>query len=325
MVLPIFFTSDEQEFIAKEYLAGTTQDALAAHFKVCRAPIRRALKLLHIELRPKQFTKYDIDTQQVIALYQSGYSQGDIRKQLGVPLHVIWRILHKAKIPARPFFTPKKHSLRHDAFSTLTEESAYWTGFLMADGYVYDKHSKNQIRLSLKRSDEQHIEKFKRWLGATQPITYPKDGTEVAIALSSRQMVLDLAIYGVLSCKSFTARASNKIALNRHFWRGVIDGDGCLQIRENPPTLVLSLIGSKALVMQFREFAYCNNINFRSKMRKHSRCDMYLTNFGSHNAADLAALLYDDAHIYLDRKYEKAVIFKQFSTKRGRKVFISTP
>jgi hypothetical protein len=45
---------------------------------------------------------------------------------------------------------------KHDCFSTVTPESAYWVGFIMADGCIH----KANVRISLAERDGDHLKKF---------------------------------------------------------------------------------------------------------------------------------------------------------------------
>ena len=58
----------------------------------------------------------------------------------------------------------RKYNLNENFFDELNEKSAYWLGFLYADGYV--SSYENSIGISLKSEDINHLEKFKNFLNS---------------------------------------------------------------------------------------------------------------------------------------------------------------
>lgn len=120
--------------------------------------------------------------------------------------------------------------LRYDAFNALTPESAYWVGFLMADGYINRcKKGAPDVALCLSIKDKEHVYKFKGFLHSDRAVSFSKGRYPTAIfSVSSESLVTRLEQLGVTTHKTFTARVDEKLADNPHFWRGLIDGDGCL-------------------------------------------------------------------------------------------------
>lgn len=118
-------------------------------------------------------------------------------------------------------------------FSVIDSEAkAYFLGFIAADGCVTGKCTE----ISIKDSDIQILQDFKEVLNYTGEITYarrsPNDGyggtDRVRLRLNSNLMVQDLATHGVTPRKTFTQRFPTTIPyeLERHFVRGLWDGDG---------------------------------------------------------------------------------------------------
>lgn len=73
----------------------------------------------------------------IVELYKSGRSTSQIARHLQVSRPTVSRWLHRQGVTLRgPRETSTKCQLRHDAFDELTVDSAYWIGFLFADGSV---------------------------------------------------------------------------------------------------------------------------------------------------------------------------------------------
>lgn len=200
--------------------------------------------------------------------------------------------------------------LNESAFDTITEESAYWAGFLMADGCISDTDRstpKVSVRLAVK--DRVHLEAFRDFLGSKHAIVPVKrKHPAVDFRFRSARIVDALASLGILPRKTHAARFLGGLEYNRHAWRGVIDGDGSLGLhgmgRKRLVRPMLSLAGSEPLMRQFIDFA-----------RTVADCALTLQPHGkiwkvqlSCNTAYLAAKsLYEDCTVALSRKLATAV------------------
>ena len=64
-------------------------------------------------------------------------------------------------------------------------------------------------------------------------------------------------VYGFTPRKSWDGCITDQRLLNsRHFWRGMIDGDGSIGYRKRDGYPLLSLVGTKIMIDQFRYFIY---------------------------------------------------------------------
>ncbi|HYX71707.1 MAG TPA: helix-turn-helix transcriptional regulator [Nitrososphaera sp.] len=201
----------------------------------------------------------------------------------------------------------RKHRLNESAFDSINEEGAYWIGFLMADGNVYEvKKGSPRIKLELARCDLAHIERFKRFLGASHPIHFYKSerrkpfSDNASLAVSSVKLAESLARYGVTPRKSFTARVIG-LEYNRDFWRGMIDGDGYIAANGRKR---FELIGSKASMEQFATFVEVNTNGFKPEVKPY--LNIFKVELWGKNAVQTLNVLYKDCTIALPRKLERA-------------------
>ena len=132
-------------------------------------------------------------------------------------------------------------------FSIETEEDAYWFGFLCADGSLQSSgHLKDGSRYfsgvacQLARKDEQHLIKMQTW--------FTQKGYKVSLKqiMSGKYPASRLRVNSVELAKSFVSLgwSGNKTkTINRppldatlisHFYRGLFDGDGSVQLRISP-------------------------------------------------------------------------------------------
>ena len=207
-------------------------------------------------------------------------------------------------------FGKTKYTLDDTVFDTVTEESAYWSGFLMSDGNISFKKTGNaRIALVLAKVDYSHLVKFKGFLKCTNPIKPKKKKYHGIIVIqyylrfSSKHIAEILISHGIVPRKSLIARVTG-LGNDRDFWRGVFDGDGCLKNRDGTEGDRMVLTGSNDLCAQFEEFIKKNIPNARvtvRKVRQYSKLYIY-----SDTARAVAKLIYSDCKIALERKLVKA-------------------
>jgi hypothetical protein len=243
--------------------------------------------------------------------YQAGESMKSLSEEFSHNIGSIKEWLIERRVHIRDMATIKRTcTLRQNAFDVITEESAYWIGFLMADGCVAKPRKTFVVYLSLKERDSEHIKKFRDFLGSSHKLSFQAnnrgfsakgDSSMARIAVTSDRLAASLARYGVVPKKSRTAKVIG-LATNKHFWRGVVDGDGCLGTAKGSP--VLELVGSQSIVNQFKEFVllHCPNYEGTSRLSRSAWCLRLSTS----SAMKMIEILYADCSIALERKMKIA-------------------
>ena len=199
------------------------------------------------------------------------------------------------------------------AFSELTEESAYWAGFLMADGCVgIPRVGSPSVSINLMLADRPHLVAFRTFLGATNGITTvpPKsDSGHAYIHIRSERVVSDLVAIGVTPRKSMREVASPVLASSRHFWRGLVDGDGCLlwwtnrRLDPNRHYPMLSVVGSESIMAQLLSFVRAIPCETGASIRQDKRTPgLWTLELNSTPATIVARELYCGATVALARK-----------------------
>jgi hypothetical protein len=227
------------------------------------------------------------------------------RKNVGRGIHMA---LENGRI-----FGKKKYSLLDSIFDTVTEQSAFWMGMLMADGWIFKEKTGNpRIAITLTEKDYAHLVKFSKFLKSTYPIlkkTVKRHGKIVyqySIRVSSKRIAEKLIGYGVVPRKSLIAKViglENSEYL-KHFWRGVFDGDGYLKNKDGKDGDRMVLTGSNDLLKQFEDFIGKNIPKSEVTIKKignYSKLYVY-----SDTARALSKLMYCNCRIALKRKLAKA-------------------
>jgi len=267
------------------------------------------------------------DRTEIIRRYKDGESTRALAKEFGCSKNTILKMIEREGVEkhSRSFANRRGYSVNEYAFDVITPDSAYWIGFLMADGCV---QKSNTITICLSEKDTAHLEKFKEFLGSTNKIH-----TQMANAnkkssktyLSSRFIVGSIRLcevlkrYGIVPNKTFIAKASESLVLNKHFWRGVIDGDGCISWHKRVYGIYprLSLVGSELLLQQFRNFVKKIYPNTNSKVIPNR--NIFQIEFCGKAAVAIISELYTNADTALDRKAAAAREVLAFAAERKNK------
>lgn len=241
--------------------------------------------------------------------YLEGRSSYWIAEKYGVNRTTIIVILKKNEIAIRGPSEARRTCVCDDSYfqSLDTEEKAYWLGFLMADGCV----SGNNIVITLAARDRGHLEKFLQSVKSTRKIQSSvrmlngKAFPLSKVALFSPIMVRDLNGYGVVPRKTPIAKPPQlPTELELHFWRGMIDGDGCLSFSRKPYNTypVLSLVGTWEICAGFAQFA--DPVRTAKVRSKGTAKNFATVSYNGTKALSIAQLIYGNARIFLDRKME---------------------
>lgn len=250
---------------------------------------------------------------EIIRRYLSAQEKtGDLAKEFEISPSAINMVVRRSGNKLRPRCgVLHKLPIWHEAFENITPESAYWVGMLMTDGSVCDK--RNTVTLALAIEDLEHVAKFKKFLKAGAKINFKQPNkkhsyisqVQCAITVFSKKMVSDLAQFGVVARKTKTAK-THILENDRDYNRGLIDGDGCITSHSSRQghCPIIGLVGSKDVCEQF--LAFTKNITPTKTKIICSGPNLWRVSIGGRHGYAIIRHLYNDAPIYLDRKYIKA-------------------
>ena len=209
-----------------------------------------------------------------------------------------------------------KYEMNQSAFDTINEESAYWIGFWMADGCVSSKSAYCAIELQSK--DSGHLLRFQNFLESNCPVKYAfrPDGRNTCLFnFSSKKIKQSMLNYNVIPNKSKLATVPLSLCLNRHFWRGMIDGDGsigCYTINKGKVNEIknrwnIMLCGTEDICNGFLNFVK-QSFNTKANCKKSKRKNVWKVVFQHKMASELIDILYSKANVSLYRKLEIAKV-----------------
>ena len=207
----------------------------------------------------------------------------------------------------------RKYFHKEDYFSIInTEEKAYWLGFMYADGYIINHdelYGQDKVGITLSSVDINHLEKFKISIQATNPITDVSRGNSKLsrILLTSQKTANDLINAGCVKNKTFLLQfpteqqVPNKLL--HHFIRGYFDGDGSISsyMKGNYLDYHINIVGPYDFIIKLYHI-YSIGGYFKDKRKENS---WYFSINGNQQIIMFYHWLYDDATIFLQRKYDK--------------------
>lgn len=208
-----------------------------------------------------------------------------------------------------------------------TEEKAYWLGFIYADGTISShkegEKPKNTLEVSLKGNDIEHLKKFSIFLNSKKETKLSKskcankEYIRCRFSVSNKHLWETLNNYGCTPKKSLILTFPDENifkdkSLIRHFIRGYFDGDGC--ISRNISTYIvspkISIIGTKSFLENIIKYS---NIKCKFKHDKRHTEFTYELEYHKEDGIQFINYLYNNASVFLDRKYKLYEFFKNGS------------
>jgi len=241
---------------------------------------------------------------EIVRRYALGESSYVLAKELGINRGTVWYHVEKAGGRHRtPSEAQTRYKADHHFFDVIdTEEKAYWLGMLYTDGSINGR----RFSLALLTSDSAHLHTFRTALRATHPVLkHPCKHAEMSILRISSETLTDaLRSHGMTERKSWSNRPPRIPGhLQRHFWRGCLDGDGTFDIPKKIQYARVVLYGTQHMCQGFSTF--CKTITGRCmKMRfcPETRCAYVARLSGRYWVAPFLKELYHDCSVALERK-----------------------
>lgn len=316
-------TAGEKSAIAARHQSGESSTALGRSFGVHVTAVIAFLKrrgvyrpMTGLPGRRAQRKLTFAQRDEMVREYAEGATTTSLGRKYGINPSGVWMHVKKAGVSRSRAEADdlRRFACDHGAFDAVTEASAYWAGFLMADGCVtLHKHSgRHYVTLALSVKDRHHVEAFRAFLGAEHAIrTQASNGFgrrggaahEVAsLSVCSDRLAAALATFGVVPRKTHGCRVL-RLENDRHFWRGMVDGDGFVT-RTARGVPFLGLVGCRPLLDQFADYARSVAPAARAAVRPMG--SIFTCRLSAGPAVVLARHLYDGCAVALPRKLESA-------------------
>ena len=312
-----------KEIISK-YNNGIKVKDIVKEYNISQQTINRYLKSQNIsKIKYRSCRRFDKNKEnQIIELYKKGYSQKEIAILYNTFNTSIRRVLLRNNIILRGSSNIIR-LCKHNPFKKNDEYSDYFLGLLVTDGGMTKEKDSSRnygINLSLSEVDSYMIELFRNWASPNSKITktYQKiNGSYMySVTITNKEAEEWLRRKANFYRKSYEAKLY--IPLNWNILRGIFDGDGGF-LQHNKNSLEFMICSaSYTFIQQIYYFLVKNNINPKFRIRKKSNKSVYyIYVYKQDDVIKIGKLMYNNAHIYLNRKYEKWLAFYESKRANG--------
>lgn len=265
----------------------------------------------------------DIEKEDIKNKYLNGLSTVKIGDQYRVSHKIIARVLDEYGIP-RTGTSKRKYNLNEEYFNKIdTPNKAYIFGLLYADGN--NNLSKYTVSISLEEQDKHILESIRKELKSDKELEYLDYSNkhdfgytyknQYRLLFFSKKICESLFEKGMYQNKSLILEFPNWLNddLKRHFVRGYFDGDGsyCPHFSKNgkfQPLITFTSTNNFCIDLQKYLIKSinipCGNIYDASC---HNGITKVLSFSGRLQVKTFLNWLYNDAEMYLERKYKKYI------------------
>lgn len=256
--------------------------------------------------------------------YENRLSFNQLQKKYHVSAQRITKIFAKYGLVVQKNIHQGKYSFDRNFFFQENAHLAYFLGWVSSDGYI--QTNSNVIGIEIKQSDRKVLEDIREAMKYTRPIIDFErkergNGVFSKFILENKE-IKELLInkYNIIPRKSSKDFCFNFSNLNKEFWkdyiRGYFDGDGCIKITGVSLTFQIDCTSLKMLLAIEKALKEIDNSIYLSVTRRdpqerntkdniNSKLPLFrLYGYGD-NAKKVFDIIYKDADIYLQRKYDR--------------------
>lgn len=309
--------SDEQKIISL-YGEGNSSRDIAKIYNVDKRSILMCLKRNRIKRRDPILPRSALTNEnkkEIVERYMNGESMFNLGKQFNCSDSRIEVILKNNKKNKRIWDNDarRKYSVNDSVFDSLNENSLYWLGFLATDGCLPSKGK--GIQFVLKESDWEHVDNFRKFVNFNGSVKFEKQNKSARIYFTSRPIRQRLIELKITPVKSRTLSLSKELKNCKDFWRGCIDGDGSVGIKQSGYPFI-NFCGTEDMVRGWHSFIKNNIIK---DLKVNPFCVRKEENFYVLNICNKKTVPLITNYIYnnskngfrLERKYQKYLEIKR--------------
>lgn len=254
------------------------------------------------------------DELEICKKYKSNISTVSIAKEYNVDHHLIARILEKHGIK-RTGESTRIYKINKEYFDSIdTPNKAYILGFFYADGCNFPP--KGTVSMSLQETDKEILEKIRLEIESEKPLEYLDYSSkntngyhyqnQYRLLLFSSHMSTSLSSLGMTQNKSLSLTFPNFLneELISHFIRGYFDGDGCVHFAQNG-NCIINMTSTESFCKTIQDYVF-EKLNIHASISDascHNGVTKVLQISGKNQVKTFLDFIYDDAELYLERKY----------------------
>ena len=213
----------------------------------------------------------------------------------------------------------RKYKVNDDYFKNINPKSAYYLGFIAADGHItnYD-HKTNHLIINILASDRNILDNLKNDLqyeGKIYKVNKSNGQPQVSIRICSDIIKEDVNKYINTNNKTYDLNWCKNIPddLIRHFIRGYFDGDGCVHFNKEKGHYSASLVGTENFMYNLQIFYNLNNNNQDGSIKNYENYTNLVFG-GKYVSKKFLDWIYEDSSedTRLLRKYKKYLELSEY-------------
>lgn len=264
----------------------------------------------------------------VLKLRNEGKSAREIGKILGCNGNNINKVLRQnfGIQTVNPYRYNRKFEVNNEFLDTINNEiQSYFIGLLWADGHI-DK-TKDIISIALAKKDSKVLQSLSDKIQPNKSLCLiksknPNHQDIVRLDIFSSKIKEKLIEMGCKHNKTYDLDWPifnfDKINLP-HFIRGYLDGDGCVFVPKDYKRICINIIGHEKFINQLKVVLE-QVLNIHCCIYKPKNCNQCISSlyiYGGKQAETFCSFVYQDATIFLQRKYDKYLLIKNRPNKRN--------
>lgn len=295
---------------------------VASRLKCSRGVIKRRLDSLGIPRRsgkeqlqiqyPNHRYPTEQEVKQICLDYRSGLSMNQVAKKNQVNCRTVRYHLHQNNVPIRPQYVSGPTYTCNESYFDLidAEEKAYWLGFLAADGHIRDRPPfQKVVCLGQSEDNKFHLQSFLDAIDSNAPINCDSSRSYCVVCVTSDIMCDRLIELEITPRKSLTLKFPKLPSwVIPHYIRGFLDGDGHISL-PNPKTGSCATVGftsgSDGFLRSIRAHISKQIGLPKGRVYTYKNKASSIAYYG-HSAQKVIVYLYNNAAVYLPRKWDKA-------------------
>lgn len=222
----------------------------------------------------------------------------------------------------------RRYSLNENYFNVIdTEAKAYFLGLMYADGNNLIKNRRASI--SLQERDSYILDIFRKELDSNKPLAFinnkkrhPSHMDSYTLTIASLKICKDLIKLGCVPRKSLILKfpTKNQVPkhLLRHFVRGYMDGDGCINLSEKKMDWTVTIVSTNNFCLELKKLIKEEfNINSSIKTSKSlllagNNITKHFNIGGNLQVKSFLDWLYKDSIFFLKRKQNKYLMLTEW-------------
>lgn len=256
----------------------------------------------------------------VLELHKQGKTTRCIATELHISRNTI-RSIYKAN---NIITKPRKYIIDETFLNQIdSEEKAYFLGWMWSDGGVNDRD--DCFAIDLQGTDGLILEKISRFFSNQPMVKYYKDsryrcGYYARLTIYSKILKQRLIELGCMPRKTFVIKYPDFLTddLHRHFVRGELEGDGCIEIDRGRSCI--TILGTYDLLNGINEVLE-RQTGITGKLKDLE--NIYSLKIQSYNRVNkFLNWVYLDCNIYLDRKHQEYLKYLEELKVAGKRLVL---